>query len=168
MDEINSPKRIEIRRHHNQLKVTSNGVLILGIWSVFRVFMFSLSGNSSESQLFDSPVANIIASIFVYGIVLAIDLRFRLVIWRGARREAYGRNTNNRYLVFTVILLILSLMSLCTFVYSLGNLKTDIYNSLASVLVEITSFVIMCELLHSGLKLRKIRSELQDANMEIS
>ena len=176
MDELNSPKRIEIRRHHNQLKVTSNGIMILGVWSILKTFLLMVSGVSvsSDGTPFDASLFNIIALSVMFLILLAIDLRLRLVIWRGARREAYGRNTNNRYLVLTIILIVISVISLCSLCYSLVTDSEDRVNRLASILVESTSLAIMCELVYSGFSLRKIRKEIElddqfkAAKMEVS
>lgn len=159
VDELNSERRIEKRHLHNRLKDTSNGIMILGIWSTFKTFMLSGFNNDLSASGMSSEQYGTIGMIIVFLIVLLIDFRFRLVIWRGARKEAYGRDTNNRYFVFAFILIIFSGMSMAVFVYSLLTGSIDDSMGLASFLIEITSFGILCELVHSGLKLRKIRSE---------
>ncbi|MBP3895475.1 MAG: hypothetical protein J6D07_03325 [Mogibacterium sp.] len=160
MEDLNSKNRIEIRRHHNQLKVTSNGVMILGVWSILKAFLTTFMGTN---QL-DIPGAGsrygMLVSVIAYLIFLAFDLRLRLVIWRGARKEAYGRDTNNRYIVLTIILLMVSAASLTYMLYSLFVSHDQIPTHLASILIESASFVIMCELLYSGFRIRRIRSVL--------
>lgn len=160
MEDLNSKNRIEIRRHHNQLKITSNGVMILGAWSILKSFLMILSGNDPESAELLSSVFITIVTGIVFLILVAIDLKIRLVIWRGARDEAYGRRIKNRYIGMTIFLLFVSGLTLAALVISLFKGSEDKTTSLASLLVELTSFVIMCELLNSSFKIRKIRSEL--------
>lgn len=149
MEELNSARRIEIRHLHNRLKDTSNGIVILGIWTTLKSFLLSDS---------DQGTAAIAATAVVFLIVLLIDFRFRLVIWRGARKEAYGRDTNNRYLVFSFILIFFSVVSILMFIYQLVTDRMDADTGFASFLIEITSLCILCELVHSGIKLRRIRA----------
>ena len=169
MDELNSEKRIAIRRHHNQLKVTSDGVVILGLWSIFKSFMMAISDtDTGSSEAYSDMPGGVIGLAVLFIVFLLIDFRFRLTIWRGARKEAYGRGANNRYLVFTVFLIILSITSVCLLTYNIITGRQDRYTSFASLMVETASLAIMIELVSSGLKLRKIRREIADENMEDS
>ena len=168
MDELNSKNRIAIRRHHNQLKITSNGIMILGVWSIFKAFMLAISDNTTNTAAsFKNTQGGIWALAIGFFIVLLIDFRLRLVIWRGARKEAYGRDTNNRYLVLTIFLIILSVLSIGTLFYALIKGTDDRRTTFASILVEVTSLAIMIELVSSGFKLRKIRSEIENENKEV-
>ena len=169
MNELNSEKRIEIRRHHNQLKITSNGIMILGLWSIFKTFMLAISDNPSGiADTFKNTKGGIWVLAVAFFIVLLIDFRFRLIIWRGARKEAYGRDTNNRYLVLTIFLIILSIASIGSLIYTFIKGADDRMTTFASILVEVTSLAIMIELVSSGFKLRKIRSEIANENKEVS
>lgn len=160
MDGLNSENRIEIRRHHNQLKVTSNGVLILGAWSLMKAFLTSFTDTAQTAIPRPQTAVEIIIVVIMYIIFLAIDLRLRLIVWRGARKEAYGRDTNNRYIVMTVILLLVSAVSLASMGYSLIKTHDSIPTQIASILIEIASFAILIELLYSSHKIRRIRSEI--------
>jgi len=160
MDELNSKNRIDIRRYHNQLKVTSNGVLILGVWSVLKTFLTSITGTDQLGIPRANTTADLIFTVIGYGIVLLIDFRLRMIVWRGARKEAYGRDTNNKYIFVTVLLILVSGFSFVAICYYMIKTHEHISTHLASILIESASFVIMCELLYSALKIRKIRSNL--------
>ena len=165
MTDINSEKRISIRKYHNQLKVTSNGGIILGLWSIFKTFLMTVSGYEVEGlENFERTTINVVFLCIFYAILLAIDFRIRLVIWRGAREEAYGRKKNNRYLVLAIILIFLSVLSMVSIIWAfITKQEDDLSLTFTSFLVEITSFVILCELVYSGFKLRRIRADIAEA-----
>ena len=168
MEDLNSKKRIAIRRYHNQLKVTSNGVLILGLWSIFKVFLTTMTGRGQSGLNGLSSTGEVIAFFVMFFILLGIDIRFRLSIWRGARKEAYGRNANNIYLVLTILLIILSGCSIVLLLYAFFRYENKPSETFVALLLEVTSFVIMCELVYAGFKIRKIRSESSDESVEES
>lgn len=165
MTDINSEKRIAIRKYHNQLKVTSNGVIILGLWSILKTFLMMVSDYDVEGlEDFERTTFNVVALCIIFAIVLAIDFRFRLVIWRGARVEAYGRKKNNRYLVLAFFLILVSAFSMVSIVVGFINGdEKDFSLTLTSLIVETTSFVILCELVYSGIKMRRIRAEIAES-----
>lgn len=165
MTDINSENRISIRKYHNQLKVTSNGVIILGLWSIFKTFLMTVSGYEVEGlENFERTTINVVFLCIFYAILLAIDFRIRLVIWRGAREEAYGRKKNNRYLVLAFILILLSVFSIFSIIRAfITKQEDDLSLTFTSFLVEITSFVILCELVYSGFKMRRIRAEIAES-----
>lgn len=157
----NKDINIEIRRFQNLLKVTSNGILVLGLWGILKGMLTSMS---EEGSLFRvdgmGAVSGVIAGIVGYAVMIGIDLFFRYRVWRGARNEAEGRKKKGIYLIFAVIMLSIGILTWLGMVYLATKDMGGGARLIASLIVETTSIIITFELIYSAIKIRILRKKL--------
>ena len=157
----NDKDHVDERRCSSILKLTADGTLIMGIWSLIKTFMETLRDTGSELIAGGIPaLIAIFGSVFVFALFFVIGISFRFMIWRGARREADSGRKRNGYIACAVILLALGLYEVTSFIYWAVWKGTDAQDVLRFIF-DATSFIILCELLASAFRLRKVREEIK-------
>ena len=96
----------------------------------------------------------------LFAFFFVIGISFRYIIWRGARREAESGRKRNGYIVLAFFLLTYGVYAIVSFIYRAAVKGTDAQDVLKFVF-DATSFAILCELISSAFRLRKVRDELK-------
>lgn len=162
MEAKNDEIRIGIRKCVNTLRVTADGVLLFGVWSLIKgVMVVLIDPDRSFMEDLDlslSPVMNIALALSVVVVFWVIEMLFRLSVWRGARREADGEGKRkNFYLLIAAFVIIFSFATILINVWTLLRGNSSVGNAAASLLLEVTSFVISVNLVRSAFRIRKLR-----------
>ena len=137
----------ELRRKQVTLVTLGTGVILFGVWSVvksllyFRTNLFADLDTQVEPELL--PYIKLATVVIVALFVLA-DLGIRLKIGRRARAEGMGRRQKNGYLILAA-LIAFSRLYLCL-------------DYVVSVLVDLSSTVLLAELIITALRVRKLRA----------
>lgn len=163
MEARNDEVRIEIRKCVNLLRVTSDGVLIFGVWSLIKGVMLVLTdpqtGSIDGTQSSGSPLLSTASALAGVVLFWLIEMYFRLKVRRGARREADGDGKRkNFYLFVAMIMMTISVASMALTVFLLIKGYAGPGNTAASLMLEITSFVISFNLVRSAFRIRKLRT----------
>ena len=158
MDEVN------LRRYSNTLAVSGAGVIAFGLWSIVKTILLSVMHPEVVGIIPDDdsllPRGVYIAMMISFLVLLlGIDIGFRIYVGVSARAEGNGKKKHITYLVFAVILLILSMLSLWTDL--IFNDYDSILDFLAAILVEITSMAAVIELIYSAVRVRRLRRKLE-------
>ena len=155
----NDEDPVEERRYIDLLKVTAAGTLYMGLWSAIKLFM---DMQERIGDQFKTSIGIYILSLFVsaiiFAIVFVIEMSFRYVIWKGARREAEEGYKNNRYIVCAYFLMAYGVYAVGFFIYQVITSKAT-GESVVKLFFDVTSFIILYELVISAYKLRKLRAE---------
>ena len=153
----NDKGHVDERRYAGILKLTADGTLIMGIWSLIKGYMETLSDMGSELIAGGIPVLiAIFGSVFAFALFFVIGISFRYMIWRGARKEADSGRKRNGYIACAIILLAYGVYAVAYFIYQAVRKEADVQGVL-KLIFDVTSFIILCELIASAFRLRKVR-----------
>ena len=157
----NDKNHVDERRYSSILKLTARGTLIMGIWSLIKCFMGMLGEMGSELIGDEVPLLiAIFGSVLVLSFFFIFGISFRYLVWRGACREAASGQSKNGYIVCAIILLAYGVYAVAYFIYKAVRKEVDVQDILKFIF-DVTSFVILCELIASAFELRKVRKEIK-------
>ena len=156
----NDKFHVDERRYSSILKLTANGTLIMGIWSLIKCFMEMIGDMGSEILADEVPLLiAIFGSAVVIGFFFMIGISFRYLVWRGACKEAASGKSTNGYIACAIILLAYGVYAVAYFIYHAVRKEADVQGVL-KLIFDVTSFIILCELIASAFRLRKVRKEI--------
>ena len=152
---------IDERRYSKKLKTTASGTLVMGIWSILRTF---LSTFDNLGDIFSTKGGELAAAIFgatiVFVLFFVIGISFRYMIWRGAVREAEDGKKRYWYIVCALVLVTYGIYAVGSFIYKLIDTREIEVEGIIIFVFDLTSFILLCELLNSSFRLRKARKEM--------
>lgn len=154
-------KEVKMRRYQNLLTVSGLGVIAFALWSVLKTIMLMVMKKDDFGKIFDdiSDDATLKTIVIVtIAVVLLVDLLIRLFVGLSARAEGFGKKKGYAYIVFAVLLAILSLVSLVLIFFDVG--EKSITELTVSVIVEATSLIVIIELLVAAFTVKKLKKEL--------
>ena len=158
----------KLRRYEDDLNVGGFGIIILGVWSVLKLFMQILSRgkevfNVEELMNYDKIVIYISFAIVIVGLIILALLVFWLHIYVGlnAMKAAKGQAYKKGYVFWAVIHLLLILPGLFSYKDSIVSDWTKIDTILASMIVDLTTLYILGTILVASWKIRQLKSKKQ-------
>ena len=157
----NDPSSVRYRRESNTLVVLGTGVIAFGFWSILKMlgmFIFSVDvfRPSDEEEL---GAAGMIFAIIIAVIIMAVDVLFRVFVGLRARRDGEGRKVSATYLVFTMFLILGSILSVITEAANVLSAGGSFFEGFASLVMELTSLVISIEVFIAGVYVRRFRKK---------
>ena len=154
----------ELRRKQVTLVTLGTGVILFGVWSVvksllyFRTNLFNDLDTQIEPKLL--PYVKLAVVVIVALFVLA-DMGIRLKIGRRARAEGMGRRQKNGYLILAALIVLVNIIGDLLGVYYIaknGVPEQSGLDYIVSVLVDLSSTVLLAELIVTVLRVRKLRA----------
>ena len=154
----------ELRRRQVTLVTLGTGVILFGVWSVvksllyFRTNLFADLDTQVEPELL--PYIKLATVVIVALFVLA-DLGIRLKIGRRARAEGMGRRQKNGYLILAGLIVLVNIIGDLLGVYYIvknGVPEQSGLDYVVSVLVDLSSTILLAELIITALRVRKLRA----------
>ena len=166
----NEPDQIQLRKLSSRLSTIGKGVIMLCVWDVFRSVIFYISGitsgevleaasHAAEGTEIQIPLA---VTLTMSAVVLLIDLWIRTYAGRSAIAISRGEKRGRAFTICTVILILGSIFAIgawcATFYTGLRNTDQKMLEGLpfSSLIVEITSLILLIEMLISAGKVRKL------------
>ena len=152
----------KIRKYRNTLYTLGNGMIALGLWSIVQIILMILNSPEMffpadmETQA-DSPVIMGITVVFVIMIIALIFGIFGFA-GSGARAEGLGKKRSPLYIVATVLLLFVHIVSVVFYLFSLFSdtiTESSLINIIVTITVNVTVAVVMAELVHAAVTIRK-------------
>ncbi|SCW31194.1 hypothetical protein SAMN02910456_00471 [Ruminococcaceae bacterium YRB3002] len=174
----NSPDMVKVRQCKNTLIILGQGITLFTIWSVIKVlgtlflersYYLELIREESgpDSSAFIDNIAFVILVIATV-IVLLIMVSVRLYVARSAIEEGNGRRRNILYILLAFCIIISNILSLTKmiteYVLFLTDHISDTEYSFISILIEITSMIMVVELIISAIRLRKHQRSIERAS----
>lgn len=155
----------ELRRRQSILSVTGNGVMFLGMWSFLKINLYFILGRSAflEEIIQDESIdeGTLLLVMYIISMIIAsLELFFRIRVGRGAIAEARDRNKPKRYIGMAMTLIILYAFAVIFTVLNLDFYKDTFWDQLASMIVDVTSLVMLIELVSSASVLRKLKHQM--------
>lgn len=161
----NDTLSIDERRYSNYVTLTAKGILLMGLWSFIKGFVIFMSDlREGIVNEFGGGAAAIIASailgIIFFIIFLVADISFRYIIWKNAAAEVKKGVKKKSVVVFTVILMIYGAYIIMYFFYRVFKGEKITGDDVIALVFDVTSFVLLWNMLASLFKLRKVRDEI--------
>ena len=147
-------KTEKIRRDQHTLVILGNGVMLFGVWSFVKAILVLWLNPSVYMQRAD-PSAEKITIVIAVVIVLVVDLLLRFFVGRSARNAGLGKKTHIVYIGAAVILMILYLISTGGMLYQVVTLQDNWFERIINLIIDITSFVILLELIVASVKVKR-------------
>ena len=153
----------KLRRSKVSLVTLGSGVILFGVWSVvksllyFRTNLFADLDTQVEPEL----LPYMLATVVIVALFVLADLGIRLKIGRRARAEGMGRRQKNGYLILAALIVLVNIIVDSFAVYTLvkyGVSEQSGLDYVVSVLVDLSSTVLLAELIVTVLRVRKLRA----------
>ena len=158
-------EKAELRRHEENLRVSGSGVLVMGAWQVVKLFMqvFLVSPESFRLEA-DSTEEKIVGYTILIGMLLIgalVIMATHAYIGLNAMRAARGKPYKKGYFGFTVLALVLNVLSLTSYIHFFTSPEsTD--TTMASILVDLTVIYIYFTVVNASIKIKKLKAEKQE------
>ena len=157
-----------IRQNQDILKISGKALIILGLWTIVRLFLLRFLEpellhhflTTPDMEYTDPVIYDILFSVVI--IALVIDLVFRLFIGLSSISEGKGKKKTPVYIIFAIL-------------YALVCLSTDIYviatipdsqsklSSISSLLIDLTSCLALVAITVSSISIRVLRKKSEKA-----
>ena len=153
----------ELRRKQVTLVTLGTGVILFGVWSVvksllyFRTNLFADLDTQAEPEL----LPYMLATVVIVALSVLADLGIRLKIGRRARAEGMGRRQKNGYLILAALIVLVNITGDLLGVYYIvknGVPEQSGPDYIVSVLVDLSSTILLAELIITVLRVRKLRA----------
>ena len=153
----------ELRRKQVTLVTLGTGVILFGVWSVvksllyFRTNLFADLDTQAEPEL----LPYMLATVVIVALFVLADLGIRLKIGRRARAEGMGRRQKNGYLILAALIVLVNIIGDLLGVYYIvknGVPEQSGPDYVVSALVDLSSTILLAELIVTVLRVRKLRA----------
>lgn len=150
----------KIRRTQDNLFVLGTSVIVFGLWNLikFVIYFFAafndIKGTVGEEYFLITVIMS--WAIFVFSFVLRCFIGF------SARAEGKGKRKNVVYLVFAGMI---ALVYFCVIAVEGAYLilrHNHIFSMIITLIIDITSFVFLVELIVNSIKIRKLRKGVSE------
>lgn len=169
----------ELRKSKNILVVLGYGVMMFAAWNLFKAILtctldFGVYKEMISSAITAEDLENFnmskeafvrVIEIFIITAVLVIslvDTLIRIRVGLSAVAEGKGKKSGKFYLAASVIIILVSLLSIYTNFTELihPNESTEFENTIASLIFDITSLIIVLQMIYYAKRVRKLTKEL--------
>ena len=162
----NEPRDIEIREHRDRLATIGTGVMVFGIWNVVKtvgLYLISTSPAMAGSMTVGGASPYALA-------MLPLSLGMRCYVGISAMSVSRGIEKSGLYIFFARLMLlgsilVLAMMGVVIMYLLSGEAPQSLTDqltlrpALTSTVIEITSMILVAEMIHSAKKLRKLQKD---------
>ena len=133
------------------------GVILFGAWSLIKFAVtFLIHGVQFEGE-YDENI--IFISTIIVWVVLGLAFLIRLYIGLSARAESEGRRRRRAYLILTGLIAFIDAAAIVVEIIVMVMEPKGLLNMAITVMIDVTSTVILIELLVNAVRIRRIRRE---------
>ena len=163
----NDPVDIEIRKHQNRIATIGTGIMIFGVWNLVKTIGYYdvRSGGMNTASFRESMISG--------AAIILISLLMRGYVGMSALAVSRGQDKGRLYLFLArwlmlasvLIIVVITVGMVDKFMHFLPAADTEevtFMMLITSFIIEITSLILVLELIHSGKKLRKMAKEKKD------
>lgn len=171
---------VTLRKHQHTLAVVGMGVIAFGIWSVVKSILYLVFINPIRDQLFmnyenvsDFKYERMIVFAVTVGTIILVDLLDLSFRWKiGRRALAISRGERELSVGFYVRSAFVTLVDAIEFILGflavVGGIPSeeDLPDRISTLLVDITSVVMMIEMIIAAVMIGKITKRLKTDNAD--
>ncbi len=154
-----SPQNIELMRQRSRLIGSGTAVIVFSVWSVVKALMqtyYQVKVYLEAEEYY--PVFALVIAVFI---ISGIDMAFKLYVGLSARSVGMGKKKKKLYIVFAVIILIMSALSLVLMIIMLPEGDHGILSEIVSLAVEATAFFAVLQLVIAAFRIRALEKNEQ-------
>lgn len=157
--------KVLLRKYEDDLNISGMGVIILGAWGILKLIILIFTSNFNEIiKDFSEEEKNfavwvITGSIVVVLIICALVLILHLYIGLNATKAAKGRDHKKGYYVWSIIMLVISVLGFSTYVFAFTN-PESFDTTIASMIFDATTIYVFWTVIRSTKKIKEIKSKL--------
>ena len=153
----------ELRRKQVTLVTLGTGVILFGVWSVVKSLLYYRTNLFADldTQVEPELLPYMLATVVIVALFVLADLGIRLKIGRRARAEGMGRRQKNGYLILAALIVLVNITGDLLGVYYIvknGVPEQSGPDYIVSVLVDLSSTILLAELIITVLRVRKLRA----------
>ena len=153
----------ELRRKQVTLVTLGTGVILFGVWSVVKSLLYYRTNLFADldTQVEPELLPYMLATVVIVALFVLADLGIRLKIGRRARAEGMGRRQKNGYLILAALIVLVNITGDLLGVYYIvknGVPEQSGPDYVVSVLVDLSSTILLAELIITALRVRKLRA----------
>ena len=153
----------ELRRKQVTLVTLGTGVILFGVWSVVKSLLYFRTNPFADldTQVEPELLPYMLATVVIVALFVLADLGIRLKIGRRARAEGMGRRQKNGYLILAALIVLVNITADLLGVYYIvknGVPEQSGPDYIVSVLVDLSSTILLAELIITVLRVRKLRA----------
>ena len=160
----NDPESIKFRRDSNTLVILGIGVIMFAFWSIIKLLMQLLLNIKIFPEDLEKEYGPfiILISMVVLVIIMAVDVLIRLFVGLRACRDGRGVKVSKAYLIFNVLLIMGSLVSVFFVLQSIESAEGDFIDNYIGLLMELSSLFVSVEVLLAGISVRRYRRRMKE------
>lgn len=154
----------QLKKYLNTLMITSIGVISFSLWSAIKSVMYLVSSADMFHELAEEIVLEELPSevvlkffYFIVAFVLISEVLIRLFVCMSAIREAKGKKTGYGYVIVGIYLFVSSLILFIQNALTFYNATTSIFDTIISIVIEITSVYTLGELLFAAIMIKMLK-----------
>ena len=179
----NKHEEIELRRNQNTLIITGYGIIAFGVWTLVKTLgMLVFQRDEILSDLIDGlkkvevDITDIPDSVLfggflvVISLIFMVDILFRVFVGRSAIKESRDKKRGVLYILVLIIMILRSLNTVFEILMMriVGTVPVRLFHiateaSLSTMIVEITSMVLMIEMVIAAIRVKRLRKQLKEA-----
>ena len=153
----------ELRRHRDTMAVIGVAIILFGFWSVIKAVMYIYFTPIEElTGIDDDPETMMLVMVLgciIIAILLLTDLLLRVYIGRRAIKAGKRRSVEKPGIKALTVLLSFNVISMASDIPGLFNGSEDFLDTLVTSAVDLTSVVMIAEMLYAAIRIRKILEE---------
>lgn len=172
--EDNSLKQIKLRQARNTLVVVGTGIIIMSAWTVIKSFSLTLferdnitaaireMGEETMAEFSDKEVFAVFCAVLCA--VTLIFIGIRVYIGLSAISEGKDKKSGSLYIPFTVVYIGITIYQIILQAMDLLVENDDFkleQPSAAAILIELTSLIMLTEMIIAAVKVKKYRNEMR-------
>ncbi len=153
----------ELRRYQSILAASGLAVIAFGVWDLVKGVIILLFGNDNLRDLIEQlglPWEVFAVTLVIILIIFFLFLLLRLFIGLSAYSESKGKKKGKAYLILAGILFVMSIISITTYFGS--SYSSSYLDLIVALIVEATSAYAFFEMIYAGVKVKKIRKQLEE------
>ena len=148
---------IRARKAEINLKSLGTGVILFSAWTLLKYVLTVVLYDAQINEALNDEM-RIWFRIIFYGLLL-IAFLIRFYIGKSARSESEGKRKRAFYIILTGIVLIIDLAAIIFEIIKIFIYPYGILSMIVTTMIDITSLVILTELMVNAIILRKLRKK---------
>ncbi|MBO4900010.1 MAG: hypothetical protein J5509_06940 [Lachnospiraceae bacterium] len=154
----------------DSLIVSGTGVMVFGFWVVIKSVLMLVFQRGEVNELVDHALDDPEERKYIYlvmVIILVIIIGIRSYIGLSARADGFGRKKSMVYVIVAVAVLIFEVWATIDSLSKFdGSSFDDIMDRSIEVLVDITTYIVMIQMIISSIAVRYLRRKKSEASHE--
>ena len=156
----------KLRRYQTLVKTLGLGTLAFGIWNILKTIIYNIINPTSETSDSSDLILNetnetaLIVIFFLLIAVLIIDILMRIFVFFSTRRVSAGKSKGILCIIVSSIMAISYGISVPLDVLNLGYSSKTITDSIATIILDTTAFMISIGVIYATIKIINIKKKL--------